>query len=327
MTNPPTLCAAHADWSVNQAKRRLSWAARIGDLWHIGAPQPVGSPNDLLTRLHQAASGAPLAFGVDFPLGLPRAYANAAAIADFPTWLRGLQPDNPLFQVCDTIADLSLARPFYPRRAVSGPGHRDAQASALGFAATEDLSRAVDHPTARRPGGAPLFWTLGANQCGKAALSAWRDCLLPGFAARLPLHLWPFEGDFHALLRPNSITIAETYPAEALIQLDLSLGGSKRRQSDRAGLAPALLDTIARLRATPSPDLRAVITDGFGSASTGEDAFDSLLGLLNVISVINGAPERDRLSPCDPVEGWVLGQIDPPLIKPPPYSPRRTARQ
>ncbi len=326
MDQPPTLCAAHADWSINPAKRRLSWAALYGETWHISAPQPVGAPRDLLARLHHAASGAPLAFGVDFPLGLPRAYAKAAAIADFPTWLRGLQPNDPIFQVCDTIADLSLARPFYPRGAVSGPGHRDAQARALGFAATEDLSRAVDHPTARRPGGAPLFWTLGANQCGKAALSAWRDCLLPGFAARLPLHLWPFEGDFHTLLRPNSITIAETYPAEALVQLELSLQGSKRRQSDRARLAPALLDTLTRLRATPSPELRAVIIDGFSAAATGEDAFDSLLGLLNVIAVINGAPERDPLSPCDPVEGWVLGQIDPPLIKPPLRSPPRAAR-
>jgi hypothetical protein len=325
MDHEAQILAAHADWSVNPAKRVISQAMRRAGRWGVGAPEQVGPPGDLLARLLSRAAGAPVAFGVDFPIGLPRAYAARAGITDFPAWLRALRPDAPLFHVCDTLAELSLARPFYPRASVTGAGHLAALAQALGLADPQDLRRAVDHPTARRPGGAPLFWTLGANQCGKAALSAWRDCLLPAFAAQIKLRLWPFEGDFCALLHPAQIVIAETYPAESLVQLGLTLRGSKRKQADRQALAPDLLRSLARLHAAPSPALRDAIETGFGADPTGEDQFDSLLGVLNVIAIINGAPDRPPTSsPSDPVEGWVLGQTDQPIQRLHPPAPAST---
>ncbi|WP_460253379.1 hypothetical protein [Acidiphilium sp. MT5] len=341
MDHEAPILAAHADWSVNPAKRVITHAlrqagrqtgrqaGRHAGRWMVDAPEPVGPPGDLLARLLRRAAGAPVAFGVDFPLGLPRAYAARAGITDFPTWLRGLPPDAPLFRVCDRLDELSLARPFYPRASVTGAGHQAALAHALGLAGPQDLRRAADHPTARRPGGAPLFWTLGANQCGKAALSGWRDCLLPAFAAQTKLRLWPFEGEFRALLQPAQIVIAETYPAEALVQLGLTLRGSKRNQADRQALAPDLLRSLAQLQAEPSPALHHAISSGFGPSPTGEDQFDSLLGVLNVIAVINGAPDRppDHSPPSslsDPVEGWVLGQIDWPIQRRHPPTPAST---
>ncbi len=326
--NAPIL-AAHADWSVNPAKRVITHAQRRAGRWVVEAPAPVGPPGDLLARLLRRAAGAPVAFGVDFPLGLPRAYAARAGITDFPTWLRGLHPDAPLFRVCNTLDELSLTRPFYPRANVTGAGHLAALAHALGLADPQDLRRAVDHPTARRPGGAPLFWTLGANQCGKAALSAWRDCLLPAFAAQIKLRLWPFEGEFRALLHPAQIVIAETYPAESLVQLGLTLRGSKRKQADRQAFAPDLLRRLAQLQAEPSPALHDAIGSGFGPSPTGEDQFDSLLGALNVIAVIQGAPDRPSNHPStfsvsDPVEGWVLGQTDLPVQRRDPPTPAST---
>ncbi len=318
MDRDAPMLAAHADWSVNPAKRIITTAKRRAGRWLVAAPAPVGPPGDLLATLLHKAAGTPVAFGADFPLGLPRAYADRAAITDFPAWLRALRPNDPLFRVCDSPAEISLARPFYPRTRVSGAGHLAALAQALGLADPQDLRRAVDHPTAHRPGGAPLFWTLGANQCGKAALSAWRDCLLPAFAAQIPLSLWPFDGDFCALLHPAHIVIAETYPAESLVQLGLVLHGSKRKQADRQALAPDLRRTLARLHADPSPALEIAMTKGFGPTQTGEDQFDSLLGALNVIAILNGAPDRAPAQrPIDPVEGWVLGQVDPPMMRPP----------
>ena len=50
-------------------------------------------------------------------------------------------------------------------------------AAALGLDGAAALSRACDRATAERPAGAPLFWTLGANQVGKAAIAAWRTML------------------------------------------------------------------------------------------------------------------------------------------------------
>jgi hypothetical protein len=247
---------------------------------------------------------------VDLPLGLPRGYAQRhTAAADFPAFLRALAPDSPFFSVCARLEEISGARPFYPARGIAGMT-RASHAAALGFEGPEGLSRHCDRATADRPAGAPLFWTLGANQTGKAAISAWRDWLLPELAGAAPPRLWPFEGDLAQLLTPGSVAVAETYPAEALRQLGLSLRGSKRRQSDRMALAPALLGVIARLHATADEGLRSCLHDGFGADAAGEDRFDSVLGVLCLIAVLNG--DRVDHVPKDPWvrrwEGWVLGQ-------------------
>ncbi len=187
---------------------------------------------------------------------------------------------------------------------------RAAHAVALGLQNAAALSRACDRATHERPAGAPPFWTLGANQSGKAAIAAWRDMLCPALAAQLPLLLWPFAGDFRALLRPGGIALAETYPAQALRLLELRLQGSKRRQPDRAALAPALRARMRRMNVHPDKELTDAIKAGFDPRPHGEDQFDSLLGLLNVIAVVDGhAPDG---TPDDPMlriwEGWVLGQ-------------------
>jgi hypothetical protein len=193
---------------------------------------------------------------------------------------------------------------------------RAAHAAALGLGGPGGLSRACDRATAERPAGAPLFWTLGANQTGKAAITAWRDWLLPALAAPMPPRLWPFEGHLAGLYGRNATIMCETYPAEAMRHLALRMGGSKRRQADRAALADALFARIAQVFARPDADLAAEIATGFGADAAGEDRFDSLLGLLCVLNVLAGT--RPDHIPDDPWistwEGWVLGQTAKPLI-------------
>jgi hypothetical protein len=160
-----------------------------------------------------------------------------------------------------------------------------------------------------------VFWTLGANQSGKAAIAAWRDMLVPALIGSKPVRLWPFEGPFRELLSPGSIAIAETYPAEALRHLGLRLSGSKRRQADRAALAAPLLATMVALDCIPEDALRRAVADGFGADQAAEDRFDCLLGLLCVINVLAG--NRPDTAPDSPAirqwEGWVLGQTAAPL--------------
>ena len=281
--------------------------------WLVAAPCPVGDLGTLLERL--AASDATVALGVDFPLGLPRAYAaRHAAEADFPGFLLGLAARPGFFAVCDELAELGPSRPFYPRRGTAGMT-RLSHAAALGLGSAAGLSRLCDHATAERPAGAPLFWTLGANQSGKAAISAWRDMLLPAMAGPAPPALWPFDGPFRSLLRPGRVAIAETYPAEAMRQLGLRMDGSKRRQSDRARLAAPLHAALAAASATPEPAMALAVGAGFGPDAAGEDRFDSLLGLLCVLAVLDG--RRPDVAPSDPWvqrwEGWVLGQTAHPL--------------
>ncbi len=285
-----------------------------GSGWHIAAPQPVGDPSSLLARLRAIAAGAPIALGLDCPIGLPRAYAATQGARDFPAFLRALPSTGPFWRVATTLSEISAARPFYPARGVRGMT-RLAHAQALGLPNAAALCRVCDLATGERPAGAPVFWTLGANQSGKAALSAWRDLLLPALHGSDPPRLWPFEGGFATLLRPGAVVIAETYPAEALRQLGLIPSGSKRRQADRAAYAPALSAALARLNAAPEPSAARAIAQGFGSDEAGEDRFDSMLGALCVLSVALGV--RPDFVPADPWiqswEGWVLGQTSLPL--------------
>jgi hypothetical protein len=256
-----------------------------------------------------------VALGVDLPLGLPRAYAAHRNEHDFPAFLRALADRPEFFRVCATLEEIGLDRPFYPARGVKGMT-RAAHAAALGLAGPAALSRACDRATAERPAGAPLFWTLGANQSGKAAIAAWRDMLLPALIGGEKLRLWPFEGPFRALLAPGTVALAETYPAEALRHLGIRLAGSKRRQSDRAAVAGQLRAAMAAQQAVPDAALARMVDDGFGADAPGEDRFDCVLGVLCVLNVLAG--NRPDVTPDDVWltrwEGWVLGQTALPAM-------------
>jgi hypothetical protein len=324
----PATVAAHADWSVAPAKRwvtvaRRAGTAAAGGAWRAEAPAPVGDPAAMLAAL--VAEGVPVALGLDLPLGLPRDYAAGRPEAGFPEFLRGLADRPGFFVVNEGLGTVCPDRPFYPARGVRGMT-RAAHAAALGLSGSAGLSRLCDRATAERPAGAPLFWTLGANQPGKAAISAWRDWLAPALAAAratdgpAPIALWPFEGGLHALLAPGRAVLAEVYPAEALRHCGLRLAGSKRAQAPRRALAPALRAAMAARRVEPSPALAAMADAGFGADAAGEDRFDSVVGLLGLIGVLDGA--RPDFVPEDPWirrwEGWVLGQTALPRDAAPP---------
>jgi hypothetical protein len=227
----------------------------------------------------------------------------------FPLFLRALAHRPEFFQVCSEIAEISGARPFYPSHARAGTTLAP-HVAALGFGSSAQMSRVCDRKTQDRPAGASLFWTLGANQVGKAALSAWRDLLLPSLLGPQPARLWPFDGRLHDLVALGGLTIAETYPAEAMRQVGVSLKGSKRRQADRVTVCEGLLAAMTRLDAVPDATLVDAVMDGFGGKPDGEDRFDSLLGLLCILGVLSG--RRDEGVPNDhwimTWEGWVLGQ-------------------
>lgn len=301
------MIAAHADWSTDPRKRWVSIARRGSHGWQAAAPVPVGDPAALVAAL--LAEGVPVAMGLDLPLGVPRGFAAGRTEAGFVPFLRERAGDAGFFSVAATLAEVSRRRPFYPARGVKGMT-RAAHAAALGLADAQGLSRLCDRATAERPAGAPVFWTLGANQSGKAAIAAWRDWLAPRLAAGAPYALWPFAGGLHGLLAPGRAVLAEVYPAEALRHCGLVLRGSKRVRADRAAIAPALLEAMAARRVTPDAPLCAAVRDGFGADAAGEDRFDSVIGLLGLIGVIDGL--RPDFVPEDPMirrwEGWVLGQ-------------------
>ena len=305
-----TPLVAHADWSADARKRWLAVVRSTRSEWRLRV-EPVGDAGTLLARLRDEAGGAPVALGLDCPIGLPRAYAalHAWGARDFPAFLRGLAGRPWFFHVGATLDDVTPHRPFYPARPLAGMT-RAPHALALGMHGAATLSRACDRATAERPAGAPLFWTLGANQTGKAAIHAWRTVLIPALYGAAPLLLWPFDGPFRALLKPGTVAIAECYPAEAMRHLGVQPLGSKRRQGDRLRLVPALRAAMATLGAEPEASLASLLDAGFGRDAAGEDRLDCVLGVLGTLAVAEG--RRTDRAPDDPWiqrwEGWVLGQ-------------------
>lgn len=296
---------------MDPRKRWACVARRDAGGWRAEAPVPVDDPAGFAEALRR--EGAPAVLGLDVPLGLPRGYAARRPEAGFVEFLRGRAGDARFFAVAETLAEVGADAPFYPRRGVKGMT-RLSHAAALGLDGAAGLSRWCDAATATRPAGAPVFWTLGANQSGKAAIACWRDWLAPGLVAGAPWAIWPFEGALHALLAPGRLVLAEVYPAEALRQLGLRMGGSKRDAAARRRLGPAILAAMAGLGVAPSPALREAVEGGFGTDAAGEDRLDCVLGLLCMVAVIDGrradfVPEDDMVRRW---EGWVLGQRELP---------------
>lgn len=296
---------AHADWSKDATKRWMCVATPRRAGWAVEI-EKVGTLDTLFARLRSRADRAAIALGVDAPIGLPHAYRTA--YADFPAFLRALAPEAPFFDVCDDPADISPARPFYPRRPRAGV-RRHVLLDRLGISGGEQLLRHCERKLGPQPAASPMFWTLGANQVGKGAICLWRDLLRPALHAPDPPSLWPFDGTLADLLQPDRIAVAETYPANAMRQLGLAFRGSKRRQSDRRFVAASLCAHLHALDATPDATLSAKLQDGFGTAADGEDQFDSLIGLIRMLQIVRN-PSLDQLP--DPAirrwEGWILGR-------------------
>ncbi len=312
----------HADWSISPGKRWLAVASRRADgRYEAAAACLAPLPQDLLSWLRaDAGPEAAVLVGFDFPIGLPLAYARQVEDPDFLTLLPRLSAGEwaPFFQVAATPDEIGLQRPFYPQR----PGGASQQhlVERLGVETFDELRRRCEWGRhGQRRAASPLFWTLGGQQVGKAAISGWRDVLQPALRRDPPVvSLWPFAGDLKALLRPGSVVVAETYPAEFYRQLDIAftpsrVGGKsgKRVQADRLKNAGGLLDRAEALDVMLAPNLRAQLATGFGTSPAGEDPFDAVVGLLGMLKLLH-----DRRTDYEPedeairrVEGWILGQV------------------
>ena len=252
----------------------------------------------------------PTLAGFDFPIGVPAEYARRTKIKRFSEALEcfGTGEWADFYRICDRDDEISLYRPFYPR--VSSKERKPVHLlTALGVSDMDMLRRGCERQTKTRKAACSLFWTLGGNQVGRAAISGWRDVVHP--AKTVGALLWPFDGSLSALSESRRLVICETYPAEAYGQIGLRFppGASKRRQSDRRGAAPVLFGWASRNGVSFSGGMRNTIVEGFGWGASGEDQFDAALGLFGMIEVVDdrrsAAPESIGAINC---EGWILGQ-------------------
>jgi hypothetical protein len=312
---------AHADWSTTASKRWLAWAQLDqSGIYLVQAPQPAGDTADLLTRLQEKAGGGATLLGFDFPIGLPIDYAQKAGIDDFLAFLDvagtpGSRWEH-FFLPAASPDEISLTRPFYPMR--PGAARRKHLLRALDAPGVNFLLRACERAYPGRRAAAPLFWTMGAQQVGKAAIHGWQKVIQPALrAGHPPLAIWPFSGRLHELLRPGAIAIVETYPAEFYRRAGVRFipprqgkRSGKRVQVERAAAASGLLAFAKQNDAALTAELVEALYDGFGPASDGEDRFDAAVGLLGMIAVLRHPNQWDP--PEDEVihriEGWIFGQ-------------------
>ena len=304
---------AHADWSTAPGKRWMVMASLNADVYRVGTPEAVSAPNSLAESCVRKSHGRPAVIGFDFPIGLPAAYAERAGIVSF----REVFPEfgtgrwQRFHDLAERPEEIALERPFYPAR--PGGTKQAHLVEGLGVASMDDLLRECERGTASRNKACALFWTLGGNQVGRAAIAGWRHALVPA-AQRLQseVALWPFEGDLGELLTSRACVLAETYPADACVQLGLPAPGRGWSKRDQAGRREQGMKLLDRARDKPI-DLSAIQPDvehGFGSGKTGEDAFDAWVGLLGMLAVLlgdqgEGGPQVERTRA---VEGWILGQ-------------------
>lgn len=273
--------------------------------WRVGAPSRVGDTELFLRYLYE---GGLTLSGFDFPIGLPDSYGQKTGLSDFCCALDafGNGPWADFYKVANTAGEISIFRPFYPQRSTS-KARQIHLIDAHSCGSIEGLRRRCEEATVSRRAACSLFWTLGGNQVGKAAISGWKEIINP--ARRLGAKLWPFEGSLERLANVCQLVIAETYPAEAYghVGVRFATGESKRRQNDRAKATVSISRWAGSNNVILTPTLVSLINDGFGPHADGEDAFDAVMGLFGMIEVIDGRRPEGPMHEGK-WEGWILGQ-------------------
>lgn len=315
---PQPLLIAHADWSSNPKKRWMAQAVLKDGRYIASEPELVGDTWSLLQRLDTAAGGhaGAILVGFDFPIGLPVAYAERAGVSDFLTLVPELGRGewSNFYDIANSPDQISLRRPFYPQSSLpKGSKKRSHLLEGLGVESMNDLLRRCDRVQRDRRAAAPIFWLVGGNQVGKAAITGWKDVLAPALDSVYPnnIAIWPFDGELTELLKPGQVVIVETYPTEFYQHLGIILDPGKRSQEARRRNADVLFRWADKVSVQLSPGLQSVIKDGFGKSADGEDPFDATVGLFGMLNVILG--HRPTGEPLDnttrQVEGWMFGQL------------------
>jgi len=298
----------HADWSVSANKRWFAEAKRLKGRWYVEAPKPAGPVDRFLSDL--LCTPQPTLAGFDFPIGLPISFGGKTGFSNFGEALDhfGVGEWSQFYAVAEAQGEISIRRPFYPRVATSS-ARQHHLFQALEEPSMTALLRECERATPGRAPACSLFWTLGGNQVGKAAISGWKDVVCPARTAGA--FLWPFDGTLETLGTLAGLAICETYPAEAYHHIDLQMpkGGSKQRQNDRRTATAGLIARCEKFDIQLSDEMSRLINDGFGSSKSGEDPFDAAMGLFGMIEVVEGRRiEAPAFKPSQSWEGWILGR-------------------
>jgi hypothetical protein len=310
---------SHADWSKSPGKRWIAIAVlQANHRWLVCELSKVREPSSLFLHLksYQFTPSCIMA-GFDFPIGVPISYAAKAGITDFLTTLAllGHNEWDQFYTPAELPTQISINRPFYPNRPGNSRRHYLEQGLNIPF---DQLYRLCEVAHENRRAACPLFWSLGGQQVGKAAISGWQSLLSPALDdPELNLKIWPFSGSLADICKIGNIVVLETYPAEFYGHLGISFSfparRSKRNQIDRKALAHQLISWAADHNVELDGKIIGLVMDGFGNDLNGEDRFDAFVGLYGMINVILGNHLTGEPTPplITKIEGWIFGQEQP----------------
>ena len=143
----------YADWSAHDNKKWMATAERTSQGWQVAAPRLVPSASEF--RDCWLFSGRKVLAGFDFPIGVPTAFGRKTGFCNFPEALTefGSGEWKEFFCVADSVNDVSLTRPFYPRTYPKGRK----QADLLGGLGLKTMDELLGHVTVRlRPDVRPV---------------------------------------------------------------------------------------------------------------------------------------------------------------------------
>lgn len=308
--NKPTL-VYQADWGSKPSKR---WCAKavlgMDGRYTASAPTPVGDLSLLVRNLRAEAGALGSVFaGFDFPIGIPDHFAGRSGISSFRDFLLllGTGVWKDFYSVCDKPEDVCVHRPFYPNGDYKGR-RLEELLRGHGVNSLEPLLRLCERAGHGHSEASCLFWTLGGNQVGKAALIGWRDVLAPAIENGSAVRLWPFDGSLQSLFVPGALVVAETYPAECYGWFSDRPLGSKGDPENRKKFGALLLSWAGINDVIIEDGLRKEMQDGFLTGD--DDAFDAVVGLFGMLKVClgqrpTGEPEDETIRE---IEGWILGR-------------------
>jgi hypothetical protein len=298
----------HSDWSMHEKKRWSAIARQTKLGWRVDGINLFSEISDLLfgQRDHSILAG------FDFPIGMPNFWYERAGVSNFLSFIDKVRSGEfpHFFNVSNTISEISSARPFYPNSSgKKGDKKRHHLLSQLNVCDSSHLFRECEIAKGNRPAASPLFWTIGAKQVGKAALSGWEEVVMP--LIDKDAILWPFQS-FQLTEKSKSLVLVETYPAEYydFFEVGLMKRRSKRRQDHRIEAGSKMLSWLEGRNVSIASNLKTKIIDGFGFSEDGEDPFDAVVGLCGMLDVVLGnRPPSSKLSSFHlDREGWIFGQ-------------------
>jgi hypothetical protein len=154
----------HCDWSTSARKRWLA-AAQLSSKgsYEAAGPIPVGNTDSFFSRLREKVPAGAILAGFDFPIGVPRAYAERAGFGRFPEMLLCLGNGRwaDFYNPAARPDEISLARPFYP--STPGGTRKQQLLDGLGLRYAEELLRRCDRRTAMRGNACDLLDPWGKS--------------------------------------------------------------------------------------------------------------------------------------------------------------------